>query len=150
MVELTEGEIDVAAVLAQVSSTAAGAVLLFLGTVREVTGERRTHHLEYECYPQMALARMEELEQTAREKWPLVGCCIVHRLGKLLPPEASVAVAVSSPHRKAAFEAGQWLIDTLKEVVPIWKKEAWADGGEEWVHPGLPPAPRPSGSQEAK
>ncbi|HQU47368.1 MAG TPA: molybdenum cofactor biosynthesis protein MoaE, partial [Pirellulales bacterium] len=68
---------------------------------------------------------------------PLVECALVHRLGHLKIGEASVAAAVSSPHRQAAFEAGQWLIDTLKQSVPIWKKENWADGTHEWVHPGV-------------
>jgi molybdopterin synthase catalytic subunit len=66
-----------------------------------------------------------------------VECVIVHRLGHLELGEASVAIAVSTPHRRDSFEAGQWLIDRLKEVVPIWKKENWADGTSEWVHPGI-------------
>ncbi len=71
---------------------------------------------------------MEELEAEARQRWPILECAIVHRLGHLEIGEASVAVAVSSAHRQPAFDAGQWLIDTLKEVVPIWKCENWADG----------------------
>ena len=110
---------------------------MFLGTTRELTGERRTESLDYECYPEMAQKQMAELETEARRKWPIVECAIVHRLGHLGLGEASVAIAVSSPHRRDAFEAGQWLIDRLKEVVPIWKKENWADGTSEWVHPGL-------------
>ena len=73
----------------------------------------------------------------AGSMWPIVGCAIVHRLGHLELGAASVAVAVSTPHRQAAFEAGQWLIDTLKEIVPIWKKENWTDGTSGWIHPGL-------------
>ncbi len=68
----------------------------------------------------------------------------MHRVGHVPLGEASVAVAVSTPHRQAAFEAGQWLIDTLKQVVPIWKKENWADGNSEWVHPGLSAPREPS------
>ena len=135
MVELVSDVIDSQQVLEQVSSTAAGAVVLFLGTTRAVTGQRHTESLDYECYPDMARKKMAELESEARAKWTLVEVCLVHRLGHLLPGEASVAVAVSSPHRQAAFEAGKWLIDTLKEVVPIWKKENWQDGTSEWVHP---------------
>lgn len=137
MVQLTNEPIDTAAVLDRVASHRAGAVILFLGTTRELTGERRTKSLDYECYPQMAEKQMAELEVEARRKWPIVECDIVHRLGHLELGEASVAIAVSSPHRRDAFEAGQWLIDRLKEVVPIWKKENWADGTSEWVHPGL-------------
>jgi molybdopterin synthase catalytic subunit len=135
MVELTNEPIDSAAVLARVASNQAGAVVLFLGTTREMTGDRRTLSLDYECYPEMAEKKMAELETEARERWSLVEIAIVHRLGHLGLGEASVAIAVSSAHRQAAFEAGKWLIDTLKEVVPIWKKENWADGTCEWVHP---------------
>jgi molybdopterin synthase catalytic subunit len=86
----------------------------------------------------MARRELEELETEARCRWPLIQCALVHRLGQMLPGEASVAVAVSSPHRQQAFEAGKWLIDTLKAVVPIWKRENWTDGTYEWVHPGMP------------
>lgn len=141
MIALTNDEIDVAKLLAQVASAQAGAVVLFLGTTREMTGDRRTKSLEYECYPEMAEKKLAELEQEARRRWPIVDCGIVHRLGHLELGAASVAIAVSTPHRGDAFEAGKWLIDTIKEVVPIWKKENWADGTCEWVHPGVAPAP---------
>jgi molybdopterin synthase catalytic subunit len=137
MVLLTTEPIDTIQVLNHVSSNQAGAIVLFLGTTREFTGQRQTLSLDYECYPEMAHKKMSELETEARDKWPIVECTIVHRLGRLELSEASVAIAVSSPHRRDAFEAGQWLIDRLKEVVPIWKKENWADGTSEWVHPGL-------------
>jgi molybdopterin synthase catalytic subunit len=139
MVELTSEPIDPPAVLRLVQSSRAGAVVLFLGTTREFTGGRRTVSLDYECYPEMARRKLAELEAAARERWPLCECAVIHRLGHLELGEASVAVAVSSPHRQDAFLAGQWLIDTLKQVVPIWKKENWADGTSEWVHPGLDP-----------
>jgi len=137
MVSLTDQPIDSSAVLAQVASHDAGAVVLFLGTTREFTHGRRTASLDYECYPQMAEQKLAELEAEARGRWPITGCIITHRLGHLGLGEASIAIAVSSPHRAAAFAAGQWLIDTIKEVVPIWKCENWADGTSEWVHPGL-------------
>ncbi|MDZ4781491.1 MAG: molybdenum cofactor biosynthesis protein MoaE [Planctomycetia bacterium] len=133
---LTHEPIDVAVLLQKVTTPLAGAVVLFLGTVREMTGERRTLALNYECYPEMAERKLAELETEARRRWPLVECAIVHRLGRLELTEASVAVAVSSAHRGDAFEAGKWLIDTLKVTVPIWKQELWADGSTEWVHPG--------------
>lgn len=144
MIELTEQPIDAAAVIDRVGSPLAGAVVLFLGTTREWTGPRRTASLDYECYPEMARAKLAELEREARRRWPLVECVVVHRLGHLELGEASVAVAVSSAHRQAAFEAGQWLIDTLKQVVPIWKKENWSDGTVEWVHPGITGAVAPN------
>jgi molybdopterin synthase catalytic subunit len=136
-VSLTNAPINPSAVIADVSSNDAGAVVLFLGTTREFTRGRRTASLDYECYPQMAEKKLAELEAEARRRWPIIGCSIVHRLGHLELGEASIAIAVSSPHRADAFAAGQWLIDTIKEVVPIWKCENWADGLKEWVHPGL-------------
>lgn len=136
MIRLTNEPLDSAAVLAAVADHRCGASVLFLGTTREFTGERQTASLTYECYPEMAEAKLQELHDQALEKWPIVKCEIVHRLGYLGLGEVSVAVAVSSPHRRDAFEAGQWLIDTLKEIVPIWKQENWADGTSEWVHPG--------------
>jgi molybdopterin synthase catalytic subunit len=137
MVEITEGPIDYEAVTEKVRSNLAGAVCLFLGTVREITGEKRTALLEYEAYGVMARTKMEELEAEARRRWPVIEAAIVHRVGRLDLGEVSVVVAVSCPHRGHSIEACRWLIDTLKEVVPIWKKEVWADGSEEWVHPGL-------------
>jgi len=137
VVSLTDKPIDSATVLAQVASNDAGAMVLFLGTTREFTNGRRTVSLDYECYPEMAEKKLAELEAEARRRWPLTECAIVHRLGHLELGEASIAIAVSSPHRGDAFAAGQWLIDTIKEVVPIWKQENWPDGTREWVHPGL-------------
>ena len=142
MIEITDAPIDYAALTERVRTPRAGAVCLFLGTVRELTGDRRTAALDYEAYPEMARKTLAELEQEARRRWPILEAALVHRLGHLEPGEVSVAVAVSCPHRHYAFDACRWLIDTLKEVVPIWKKENWADGTEEWVHPGLdPPTP---------
>ena len=136
MIQLTHETIDYTALTEAVRSSAAGAVLLFLGTVRELTNGRQTIALDYEAFPEMAAAKFEELIDEARQRWPVVNAAIVHRLGRLELGDVSVAVAVSTPHRQQAFEAGQYLIDRLKEVVPIWKKENWADGTTEWVHPG--------------
>ena len=135
MIELVQQPIDTSRVLAHVASNEAGAVVLFLGTTRQFTHQRETLSLDYECYPEMATEKLQQLEAEARCRWPIVDLAIVHRLGHLGLGEASVAIAVSSPHRQDAFEAGTWLIDTLKEVVPIWKQENWADGTSEWVHP---------------
>ena len=136
MIELTHDPIDITAVTESVRSTQSGAVLVFLGTVREMTGDRQTVALDYDAYPEMAQAKMSELEQEARERWPVDKLSIVHRLGHLELGDVSVIVAVSCPHRGDAFDAGRWLIDTLKVTVPVWKKENWADGTTEWVHPG--------------
>ncbi len=135
-IELTHDEIDYPALTERARSTKSGAVVLFLGTVREFTHGRQTTSLVYEAYPEMARAKLAELDQEARDKWPVDNLAIVHRLGPLQPGDLAVAVAVSCPHRKDAFEAGQFLMDRIKEVVPIWKQENWADGSTEWVHPG--------------
>lgn len=137
MIQLTHETIDYTRLTESVRSNAAGAVVLFLGTVREMTNGRQTTALDYEAFPEMARAKFEELIAEAHAKWPIVNAAIVHRLGRLELGDVSVAVAVSTPHRQQAFEAGKYLIDRLKEIVPIWKKENWADGTSEWVHPGV-------------
>jgi len=109
---------------------------MFLGTVRDLTGDRITVALDYEAYSGMAEKKMAEIERDTRERWPVGEIVMVHRLGHLDVGEVSVAVAVSCPHRAQAFEACRYAIDRLKELVPIWKKESWADGTTEWIHPG--------------
>lgn len=136
MISLTQVPIDYHALTESVRSPHSGAVVLFLGTVRELTEGRRTVALDYEAYPQMAEVKLEELEAAAKSRWPIDRVAIVHRLGHLELGEISVAVAVSCPHRRQAFEAGQFLIDELKVSVPIWKQENWDDGIKQWVHPG--------------
>jgi molybdopterin synthase catalytic subunit len=137
MIQLTYDAIDYHALTESVRTDQAGAVVLFLGTVRELTAGKRTVALEYEAFPEMAHAKLVELLEEARIRWPIMKSGIIHRLGRLALGDVSVAVAVSTPHRKQAFEAGQYLIDRLKEIVPIWKKENWADGTIDWIHPGL-------------
>lgn len=141
MIQITAEPIDAAALTERVRSTRAGAVCTFLGTARELTGDRRTARLEYEAYPGMAERKLGELEAEARRRWPIIELALVHRVGRLDLGEISVVVAVSCPHRHQAFDACRWLIDTIKNVVPIWKKENYADGTEEWVHPGLDSSP---------
>jgi molybdopterin synthase catalytic subunit len=135
--------------LAEVASPAAGAVLLFLGTARNESNGRPTASLDYEAYNEMASKLLARLEAEARQRWPLLGCALVHRLGHVEIGETSVAVAVSSRHRGVAFAAGHWLIDRLKETVPIWKRENWSDGSSDWVHPGLPGTQNPDSSSPA-
>ena len=137
MIHLTTHPIDTAALLDLAKHPEAGAIVLFLGTTRELTAGRQTVTLSYEAYEEMAERRLADLETEARRRWPVIECNIVHRLGTVPPTEASVAIAVSTPHRADAFAAGQWLIDSLKADVPIWKREQWADGTTEWVHPGV-------------
>jgi molybdopterin synthase catalytic subunit len=140
MIQLTSDPIDYAKLTESVRSTASGAVVLFLGTVREMTDGRQTIALDYDAYTPMAETKLQELENEAHARWPIDQIAIVHRTGRLKLGEVSVAVAVSCPHRQEAFEAARFLIDTLKATVPIWKKENWSDGTTEWVHPGVEPA----------
>ncbi len=132
MIQLTEKAIDVSAVIQSVENPAAGAVVLFLGTARDMTDQQPVESLEYEAYPEMAERKLADLENQARRLWELVDCAIVHRLGAVPIGQTCVAIAVSSAHRKEAFEAGRWLIDQIKEVVPIWKKEHLTDGSGRW------------------
>lgn len=136
MVILTDQVIDSNALLQFVTTSRSGAVVLFLGTVRELTHGKKTVALDYDAYPDMALAKMNELVDEAAESWPVQKVAVVHRTGHLELGEASVAIAVSCPHRGETFEAGKFLIDELKVRVPVWKKENWDDGTTEWVHPG--------------
>jgi molybdopterin synthase catalytic subunit len=137
MIELTREPIDTARLISLSSSSASGAIVLFLGVTRRWTDGRETVALDYEAYDKMAEQELAKLEDEVRHRWPVLECLIVHRLGRVDSGEASVAIAVSAAHRRDAFEAGQWLIDTLKQTVPIWKREQWADGSTEWVHPGM-------------
>jgi molybdopterin synthase catalytic subunit len=135
MILLTNVPIDDSALTNLVRKGHCGAVVTFLGTVRDITGDEITLALDYEAYPPMAEKKMAEIETEVRSRWPIGELVLVHRLGKLQVGEISVAVAVSCPHRAEAFEACRFAIDRLKEVVPIWKKENWVDGRTEWVHP---------------
>jgi molybdopterin synthase catalytic subunit len=135
MIRLTTDAIDYAALTESVCRPNCGGVVLFLGTVRDLTDGRITVALEYEAYSAMAERKLTEIEQETRRRWPVGEIALVHRLGRLGVGEVSVAAAVSCPHRAEAFEACRFAIDRLKEIVPLWKKENWADGGTEWVHP---------------
>ena len=134
MIRLQSEPIDYHALTEQVRTPSCGAVVLFLGTVRELTDGRRTVALDYEAYPGMAEKKLAEIEAETRQLWPVAEFALVHRLGRLELGDVSVAVAVSCPHRHQAFDACRFAIDRAKEIVPIWKKEHWADGGTEWVH----------------
>ncbi|HEV3262182.1 MAG TPA: molybdenum cofactor biosynthesis protein MoaE [Gemmataceae bacterium] len=135
MIRLTTEVIDYHALTEAVRRPGCGAVVTFLGTVRDLTAGRVTQALDYEAYPGMAEKKMAEIEHDTRTRWPVGDMMMVHRLGHLGVGEVSVAVAVSCPHREQAFEACRHTIDRLKELVPIWKKEHWDDGTTEWVHP---------------
>ncbi len=133
MIRLTHEAIDYPSLTESVRSPHCGAVALFLGTVRDLTGEQVTVFLDYEAYAPMAEKKLSEIEAEVRRRWPVERVAMVHRLGRLLVGEVSVAVAVASPHRQDAFEACRYAIDTLKELVPIWKRENAPDGTSEWA-----------------
>ncbi len=130
--EVTAGPLDPARLVEQVRRDEAGAVALFYGVVRDHNMGRRVLYLEYDAYPEMATKVMLQIAEEIRARWPVTGIAIQHRTGRLEVGETSLLVAVSSPHRKEAFEACHALVDRFKEVVPIWKKEVW-EGGEEWI-----------------
>jgi len=110
-----------------------GAVVTFAGTVRNNTSGRQTIRLEYEAYAEMAESKMREVGDEIRERWGIEDIAMVHRVGALEIGEISILIAVATPHRKNAFEACSFAIDRVKQIVPIWKKEIWADGDKEWV-----------------
>ena len=115
-------------------------MLLFYGVVRNENLGRRVEYLEYDAYPEMAEKVMREVAEEMMRRWPVTDIAIQHRTGRLEIGQESLLVAVSSPHRKEAFEAGLALIDRFKELVPIWKKEVF-EGGEEWIEGGSTRSP---------
>jgi molybdopterin synthase catalytic subunit len=135
LVELTYETIDAAALLSLVTKRSCGAEVLFVGTTRQWTGPIETKYLEYDSYVDMAKKLLENLESEARMRWPIEEVALVHRLGRVDIGQASVAVAVGAAHRDAAFSAARWLIDQLKEQVPIWKCEHGQSPSAKWVHP---------------
>jgi len=138
-----DAPIDTGRLLAAVGDPAAGASVLFLGTTRNENAGRRVTRLEYEAFATMAVREMRTLARQARRRWPIRRVAMVHRVGVVPVGEASVGIAVSAGHRAEAFEACHWLIDRLKELVPIWKKEHYR-GGTVWIgaQQGGPPGPR--------
>lgn len=136
MIQLTNDPIDSARLTESVRRPGCGAVVTFLGTVRDLTGEAVTVALEYDAYRPMAEKILAEIEAEVRGRWPVGDLTLVHRLGRLDVGEISVAVAVSCPHRAQAFDACRHAIDRLKELVPIWKKDHTPDGISAWIHPG--------------
>lgn len=136
LIHLTDTPLEAQALIDLVSSGSCGAIDVFIGTVRNKTQGKEVVRLEFEAYDKMAIKEMEKIVQRAKEKWPIAKMGMHHRKGVLDIGDIAVIIAVSTPHRKASFEACQFAIDTLKETVPIWKKEIFEDG-EVWVaaHP---------------
>src|SRR5574337_1024967 len=134
MFEITDQALSLEPLISAVKRSSSGAVATFLGVVREQTRGRQVRYLEYEAYREMAIPKMREIAGEIRRKWTVDEVAMMHRVGRLEIGEASVAIAVSAPHRQDALAACGYAIDRLKEIVPIWKKEVWTDG-EEWVGP---------------
>ncbi|WP_109742119.1 molybdenum cofactor biosynthesis protein MoaE [Arcicella aurantiaca] len=132
MIKIADQAIDIQACIDAAQSERAGAIDVFIGTVRNHNNAKDVVRLEFEAYDSMAVKKMEELANKARERWDIEKIVMIHRKGVLQIGDVAVVIAVSTPHRAASFEACQWLIDTLKTVVPIWKKEIY-EGGEEWL-----------------
>jgi molybdopterin synthase catalytic subunit len=147
MVRLTHDPIDHAVLTEAVRHPGCGAVVTFLGTVRDLTADEITEALEYEAYPPMAERAMADIAAEVRTRWTVGQVAMVHRLGRLEVGAISVAVAVSCPHRDDAFAACRYAIDRLKEVVPIWKKDI-GPARCDWVHPDNAPLSK-SPAQEA-
>jgi molybdopterin synthase catalytic subunit len=145
---LVHEAIPVEEIVGGVKAAEDGAVVVFDGIVRNHSGGRRTLHLDYEAYESMALAKMHEIGAQIREKFAIHRIAMVHRLGRLEIGETSVLIAISSPHRQAAFDACRYAIDTLKRVVPIWKKEYFADGAV-WAEGEVPSGEAFSGGSES-
>ncbi|MEO6908819.1 MAG: molybdenum cofactor biosynthesis protein MoaE [Abditibacteriaceae bacterium] len=135
-IQISSTSLNILACIDKVSSPESGGVDVFIGNVRNMTASKKVVRLEYEAYESMALKEMHKIAYEALRKWPIENILIHHRTGVLQVGEAAVIITVSAPHRDAAFEACRFAIDTLKQTVPIWKKEVFEDG-EVWVaaHP---------------
>jgi molybdopterin synthase catalytic subunit len=140
LVLLVREPIDSGALIDHVRTVSDGAVVTFDGCVRNQSHGRRTLYLAYEAYESMAVAKMREIAAATRAQFAIDRIAIAHRLGRLEIGESSVFIAVSAPHRSAAFDGCRFAIDTLKRTVPIWKKEYFEDGAV-WADGELPPAP---------
>lgn len=141
LILLVDKTIDADALIRHVRTGADGAIVTFDGCVRNQSHGRSTLYLDYEAYESMALAKMREIAAEARAKFAIDRVAVAHRLGRLEIGETSVFIAVSAPHRAAAFDACRYAIDTLKRSVPIWKKEYFEDGAV-WADGELPPIPQ--------
>ena len=150
--ELSAEPLPVEAVTSWATRPDCGAVVTFLGTVRDhADGRPGVTELEYEAYEEHVVGRLESIIAEARARWPLGRVALLHRTGRMRPPECSVVVAVSAGHRGEAFEAARFCIDTLKATVPIWKAETW-EGGTDWgleAHPVEPATASGRGSRAA-
>ncbi|RPK12887.1 hypothetical protein FH5_03093 [Priestia endophytica] len=142
--EIVREPIEPNKVMEKVMRREAGAVTTFIGTVREFTKGKRTLKLEYDAYDKMAVKMLEKIGKEIEEKWGDVQVAITHRIGMLDILDIAVVIAVSTPHRRDAYEANEYAIERIKQIVPIWKKEFWEDG-EQWIGDQLETVPYPDG-----
>src|ERR1051326_8652520 len=140
MFRIVEGPLEDIQLEDAVPTEADGAVIVFRGVARRYSRGRDVVHLEYEAYPEMAEKVMSQIGDEIKSRWNVSEVAIVHRTGVLEIGQASVVIAIAAPHRREAFEAAQYAIDRLKEIVPIWKKEVWSDGSQwiGWEHEAHP------------
>ena len=132
MIEITHDPLDPQPATASVRRDSNGAVVTFLGTTRRTSMGKTVLYLEYEGYVPMAMKKLREIADEVSDKWPIQDISILHRIGRLEIEDISLVVAVASPHRKEAFQACGYVVDRIKETVPIWKKEVFEDG-QVWV-----------------
>lgn len=132
LISITHERLDRDALVAAVSHPGVGGIVIFEGVVRDNARGKQVRYLEYDVYPEMAVQQIREIVAEAEQRWGVERVAVAHRVGRLEIGEASVIIAVASPHRGEAFDACRYIIDTLKTTVPIWKKEV-ATNGEEWV-----------------
>lgn len=135
---ITRDPIDAAALLAACAAPTDGAVLLFLGVVRNHNEGRDVGHLDYQAFAPMAERVLAQIAREARERWDVGTLAVEHRVGRLEIGDASVAIAVAAPHRGAAYEASRYVIEELKKRAPIWKREGYLDGRSEWLGGSTP------------
>jgi len=134
--QITEAPISADKVIGKLADPAVGAITTFVGIVRGVTGERETLYLEYEAYPEMAGGVLAQVGQEVQERWAEIRqVIVVHRVGRLEIGDTAIVIALSASHRRQVFDALHYAIDRIKKIVPIWKKEVWADGAE-WMSEG--------------
>lgn len=147
--EIVEEPIEVEEIIKKVERREAGAINTFIGTVREWTKGKRTIYLKYQAYQPMAVKMLQKIGAEIEERWPYSKVAITHRIGRLDILDIAVVICVSSPHRKAAYEANEYAIERIKQIVPIWKKEHWEDG-ETWIGDQLEKVPYPKGRPDVK
>lgn len=146
---ITRDPLDPAELIGAVASAGDGAVLLFWGIVRDNHEGRAVLHLDYDAYPEMAEATLMQIVGEARARWPVGEIAVVHRIGRLEIGEASVGIAVASPHRAEAYEASRYVIEELKRRAPVWKREGYVEGDSRWLGGATPP-PGPAAETEAR